>query len=342
MSKRYKKGVSVIICTYNGGTVIAETLRSLGNQKIHDSISWEIILVDNASTDHTSEMAERNWNEGNYEIPLKIIYQPIPGVTASRIKGIEAATYEYILTCDDDNRLSENYISTAFKIMEDNPGIGILGGRGVPEFECSPPEWFYQYQQYYACGDQYEREGDLSYTKGYVYGAGCVYRKSVWESLRECGFKIATPGRDKGKMVGSEDNLLGYIHVVAGYKIWYSKELVFNHFIKANKLTFRYLKKMNYGNGSASTILDPFVDYVRGQIHSSNRYKEVYRTIRYIISICKKCILGKFIKNYSDSCMLEFSYYLGRVNKLFDITFNYAQNYVWGLSICREVEKLKR
>ncbi len=335
------KGVSVIICSYNGEAVIGKTLDCLGNQKVPLSISWEVILVDNASTDRTSELARKVWNDGQYKTPLKIINQPIPGATASRTKGIEIASYEYILTCDDDNRLSENYIETAYGIMDADPEIGILGGKGIPEFEISPPHWFDQFEQYYACGNQCEHEGDLTNSKSYVYGAGSIYRKSVWESLRKCGFEFVLPGRaggDKGKMIGGEDKVLGLVHVIAGYKIWYSDQLIFSHYIKKNRLDFEYLNKMSIGNGRASALLDPFVDFAKNQISSGKRLKEIYQTMRHIISFTKQNILQRTKKNDVLSRKVLYSYYKGRLGELCSFKLDYFGNYTSGLNMCRNIE----
>src|SRR5690606_30759578 len=105
----YPKGISVIICTYNGAERIVPTLKALQSQILDPTIQVEVILVNNRSTDTTIEVAQTTW--GNFPIPLLIEFEAEAGVSRARRKGIEVAQYEYILFCDDDNHLFQDYLS---------------------------------------------------------------------------------------------------------------------------------------------------------------------------------------------------------------------------------------
>src|SRR6185437_11337360 len=101
-------GISVIICCYNSATRITPTLQHLFNQKGISLSSWEIIVVDNASTDNTCEKAIEIWESfGPGKPDFKVISEPTPGLSAARQKGINEALYDYVLFCDDDNWLDE-------------------------------------------------------------------------------------------------------------------------------------------------------------------------------------------------------------------------------------------
>jgi glycosyltransferase involved in cell wall biosynthesis len=64
----FMSGVSIIICAYNASKRIVPTLQHLQNQQFNKPISWEVIVVDNASDDNTSEIAVRY----GIKIPLPI------------------------------------------------------------------------------------------------------------------------------------------------------------------------------------------------------------------------------------------------------------------------------
>ena len=57
MSRSSSSGISCLICTYNGASRLAETLTCLARQVLPAGTPWEVILVDNASTDATAERA---------------------------------------------------------------------------------------------------------------------------------------------------------------------------------------------------------------------------------------------------------------------------------------------
>src|SRR6202035_5061082 len=87
-------GVSVIICCYNSVDRLPQTLKHLANQNVPDGLSLEILLVDNASTDHTAERALEIWNQllpGS--MILRVIQEPKPGQQFARISGAKAAKY---------------------------------------------------------------------------------------------------------------------------------------------------------------------------------------------------------------------------------------------------------
>src|SRR5579872_3446099 len=119
-------GVSVIICCYNSAARLPVTIQHVLAQKNTSAINWEVIIVDNASTDNTAHCAKRILN-GVEEIDYTITYEQESGLSYARKKGYGMAKYEYLIYCDDDNWLSENYLQLSYKTMSENPKIGILG-----------------------------------------------------------------------------------------------------------------------------------------------------------------------------------------------------------------------
>src|SRR5579863_8037322 len=129
-------GISVIICCFNSSTRITPTLLHLYNQKDIPLSSWEIIIVNNCSTDNTAEKAAQLWESFSSNKPrFSIVNESTPGLSAARQKGIAESYFDYVLFCDDDNWLDENYLRVALNIMQNNPLIGALGGTGIPVFE---------------------------------------------------------------------------------------------------------------------------------------------------------------------------------------------------------------
>ena len=67
MIKDYNKGVSIVLCTYNGKQRLETTLKHIATQKL--TVPCEIIFVDNASTDGTKAFADSWWQtHGNSNI----------------------------------------------------------------------------------------------------------------------------------------------------------------------------------------------------------------------------------------------------------------------------------
>lgn len=75
-----KYGISVAVCCYNSSGRVPGTLEYLAQQQVSKKIPWEIIVVDNASTDRTSKAARDSWPE-NAPCQLRIVKEPKRGLS---------------------------------------------------------------------------------------------------------------------------------------------------------------------------------------------------------------------------------------------------------------------
>ena len=173
-------GISIIVCCHNSASRLPHTIQHLVEQDVANHVKWEVILIDNDSTDGTATVAERLWKKYGQPTTLRVIEEKRSGLSFARQTGFVNAKYEYCLFCDDDNWLDKHYVTNVFQTMEKNEQIGVLGGVGEAVCEIGPPEWFRNNQCNYAVGPQSLLEGDITYTRGFVYGAGAVFRKSVF------------------------------------------------------------------------------------------------------------------------------------------------------------------
>ncbi|WP_159023050.1 glycosyltransferase family A protein [Formosa sp. L2A11] len=251
MNKVYTKGVSIVLCTYNGRQRLEATFKHLAAQQLN--VPCEIIFVDNASTDGTKEFADAWWqNNGISEISYLSFDQPIPGKSYAQNLGYEKANYNYLLVCDDDNWLCNTYVQTAFEVMEANPEIGALGGWCDAEFEGVKPSWFDEQAKYFAVAKQGSVSGDITLKKGCLYGAGMVLNKNHWLELKALGFEHLLSCRKGNNLSSGGDTEYSYALRLLGYKIWYDDRLYFKHYMTEGRMHLEYLsrlrKAMAYSN----------------------------------------------------------------------------------------------
>src|SRR5262245_11833929 len=110
------QGISVIVCCFNSSKRIRNALIALANQEFRSAIDWEILLVDNNSTDDTAAFSNNLWKTLSKDIQFRILFEPQTGLANARRRGVNEATYSTILFCDDDNWLAPDYLQTAFDI----------------------------------------------------------------------------------------------------------------------------------------------------------------------------------------------------------------------------------
>lgn len=239
-------GVSVIICCYNSSLRITETLRHLSLQRTVPALAWEIIVVDNASTDDTEEIARTYWDALKANIKLSVVKESRPGLSHAREKGIESSAYDIILFCDDDNWLFKDYIQTSFEIMQNHPHIGAAGGMGIAVTDGTLPDWFKEYKLY-ASYPQAEKPGELTGIYAALYGAGMIVRKGAIEYINSLGVGFILKDRTGNSLVSGGDYELCYLLKLTGYNLWYDERLKFHHYMPPQRLTREYLIKLING-----------------------------------------------------------------------------------------------
>lgn len=237
-------GVSVVVCCYNSVDRLPPTLAHVARQRVPQGVRWEVVVVDNASTDDTAATALDTWRQHGVDVPFKVVTQPTPGLTAAREKGLDVAAHDVVIFCDDDNWLAEDYLELAFTVMQSNPSVAVVGVRGTAALATEPPAWFDRFSRYYALGPQATASGDVTEAKGYVYGAGLVLRRAAWDEVRASGFRSQLTGRKGGSLASSEDRELCYALRLRGYRVWYEDALRFSHEIPERRLRWSYFLAM--------------------------------------------------------------------------------------------------
>ncbi len=130
--------VSVVISTYNRCSLLARALESLRHQESVD-VCYEVLVVDNNSTDETREITQRVIGEDPEK--FRYIFEPKQGVSYGRNAGIASAHAEIIAFTDDDVRVSSSWVSRIKAGFAAEPSADFLGGKVLPHWSGIPPAW---------------------------------------------------------------------------------------------------------------------------------------------------------------------------------------------------------
>ena len=255
--KEKPDGLSVVICCHNSASRLPRTLSHLLNQNLPDSCQWEVLVIDNASTDDTAEAARQYWPHAN-PISLRVVEETKVGLANARIRGIHEARYEIIVFVDDDNWLEASYLSIAYSIMSEHPDVGACGGLGSASFEELEPDWFGQFQSTYAVGPQGAKAGEVDISRGYLFGAGLTLRRSQLLCMLTNGFQFLNIGRSGKHLGAGDDTEICFALGLSGWKLWYDPAMRFEHFMPANRMSIAHLHQTHSGFGTSAPILDAY------------------------------------------------------------------------------------
>jgi glycosyltransferase involved in cell wall biosynthesis len=250
-------GISVIICVYNGSKRIVPTLQALATQHVAETVPCEIILVDNASTDGTTATALGEWDKLGAPYPLNVIQENRPGKANALVAGYNAARYEYMLLCDDDNWLQPDYFGIVIELFAREPEIGMLGGYGQALFEeGQKPDWFDKWESCYVCGKHHKKNGFMVKDDFSIWGAGSVLRKTFWDFLVSKGFRFIN-STGSGKAM-TEDAELSMAISFTAHRLYFDERLWFTHDLRGGRITWKNLIEQQSLNGKNSAILSTY------------------------------------------------------------------------------------
>ncbi|MCI5137250.1 MAG: glycosyltransferase family 2 protein, partial [Candidatus Electrothrix sp. AR1] len=108
--------ISVIIPTFNRAEFLEQAIDSVLDQSL---ACGEILIVDDGSTDATSEIVRRI--SGSAKVPISYLYQENKGASAARNKGIVEARYEFLCFLDSDDRWAPRKLELQLEAMEEQP-----------------------------------------------------------------------------------------------------------------------------------------------------------------------------------------------------------------------------
>jgi GT2 family glycosyltransferase len=248
------QGISIVLCTHNGEARLEPTLAHLKAQHLTGT-SWEVLLVDNASTDSTTKLARSCWGEG--PVPLRVTREAKLGLQRARERGLKEAKYDLIGFVDDDNWVAPDWVRVAYETLESDSFLGALGSICEPVFEEPEPAWFRRFHSSYAVLTeldllQFDRPPE------YLYGAGLCLRKKAWTQLLRGGFRSLSTDRVGSRLSGGGDNELTQAIRLAGWKIRVEPRLRLQHFMPGSRLRWEYLRRLQRGYAQSQALLDAY------------------------------------------------------------------------------------
>ncbi len=298
--------LSVVICTHNPRRDFLERTLDALRKQTSPLGEWELILIDNASSDPVKNRFDLSWHPCGRHVRENEL-----GFTAVRIRGMKEAKAGLILYVDDDNLLAPDYIEKGLRKGEKWPMIGCWGGQLLPEFESEPPEWTRQWWSYLAIRPL-ERDvwSNLQHQfESLPPTAGMFIRHPVWERYLETianDKRRSLLGTDGEKRIGGEDSDLAFSACDLGLGTARFVDLKLTHIIPPNRLTKEYLLKLVESISYSTTVLS----HLRGAATPMRRKP----LLDNVIEALRGCRLPKRTRQF------YFAEIRGRRNALRDMT----------------------
>jgi glucosyl-dolichyl phosphate glucuronosyltransferase len=249
--------ISVIICTYNRSQNLFECFDYLNKQTESDSIKWEIVLVDNNSTDDTKGVADQL--ECLYpSLNLRYLFEAEQGLSAARNRGIREAKGSFLIFIDDDIRVTPVWlktISSTFKKID----CDAVGGRIHVESPDALPKWITP-EMYGFLGHQDfgSKPHPMDGITEFPFGGNMAVNRRVIDLIGYFDVDMGRKGEGLKKeelYKGEETDFFNRL-AQAGGKFYYHPDALVYHKILPHQLQKRFFLILHYNAGKVDAIRD--------------------------------------------------------------------------------------
>ncbi len=242
---------SVAICTYNGETQLPRVLDRLLSQTQTESLTWEIIVIDNNSTDQTAKVVQAYQSQFSQLCPkIRYYFEPKQGIAFARRLAIKQSKSPLIGFLDDDNLPSPDWVYKAYLFGKMHPKAGAYGSQLDPLYEVAPPKNFNRIACFLAIVNRGESSFRYDLMQRWLFppGAGLVIRKKAWLScVPDSPFFRGVTGKSL-QHKGEDIEALSYLRK-ARWEIWHNPQMQVDHYIPQSRLQKIYLVKLLRGIG---------------------------------------------------------------------------------------------
>ena len=241
--------ISIIIPTVNRAVDLEKTLISLTKQTL-PKIFFEVIVVDNGSTDNTNDII--NIYKEKF-IHFNSLYDNTPGLHIGRHIGLLNSKAEILSFIDDDIEATPIWLQSILASFEDEKVV-LVGGKNLPKFETEPPKWLLKR---WDSGEQIKIIESLSVldlgnkthtiNPSFVFGCNFSIRKNI--VFQAGGFHPDGMPDELIRFRGDGETHISNYILEKGLKTIYNPKVSIYHKCSSNRMTQDYFNKRAFNQG---------------------------------------------------------------------------------------------
>lgn len=274
--------VSVVVCTRNRAASLCRLLDSFRDMDVPPDLAWEIVIVDNGSSDNTAEMVASVRDA----LPIRYSVEERAGVSNARNHAVSIARGRYLCWTDDDATVDKAWLTTYLKAFQAYPDAAVFGGRVSPVIEGPSPRWIIRYSSRWPISDLLARRDfgstpqPIDFRRGlFPFGVNFAVRAEEQRQHRYDPNLGVSPEQKRS----AEESQLMFDIVSAGACGWWLPDSEVHHHFPRHRQTFKYLFEHYAAIGESQAYLDATRHiHIMNQDGSDNRLSEMNSAILWV------------------------------------------------------------
>lgn len=222
--------ISVVVCTYNRAEMLGGALESLACQETDGKFSYEILVIDDGSTDGTEDVVKEIVRKTN-TVPVRYVHKQGGGLGDARNRGIAEARGKWIAFFDDDQLAKPNWLKELLALTS-KTGAHCVGGTVrlcLSEQKLSQLSLITRSMLGETVG---RKEPEKCVPKNYPGGGNVLIKSTVFDAVGQF---------DESMIRGGTDTEFFARVRMAGIEVWYTPRAVVHHLVPSYRLKDNYL-----------------------------------------------------------------------------------------------------
>jgi glucosyl-dolichyl phosphate glucuronosyltransferase len=271
--KAVQMDITVIVCTFNRCESLRVLLESVERSKVPNGTEWEVLVVDNNSTDHTRQVVEEFCSHEGGQ--FRYLFEARQGKSFALNSGIQEARGEILVFTDDDVTVEQDWLQNLTANLHSEEWAG-AAGRVLRTWNCPQPNWLSLEPRYEKMAwalvsfDLDQESGELPRNCPPV-GANMAFHREVF--LEVGGFRtdLGPKGNETGDSSVRKAGPLGNVEqkaprryddtefgrrlVQSGHRMRYEPLAVVYHPVQEERLTKKFFLYWWFGRGRDTNLI---------------------------------------------------------------------------------------
>jgi glycosyltransferase involved in cell wall biosynthesis len=246
-------GFSLVICTYNRADQLRDALRTALDQDTDGLFTYEVLVVDNNSTDHTRAVVESFLAQGHPN--LRYLSEPRQGKSFALNLALSELSGEHYTIVDDDFLLPRRWLLGIRDGLLRHPDAAFVSGKVLPLWSSPPPTWLTGNHWSAIAMADYGEEEFRATARHRICLLACTFDTAAVKAVGGYDTRLGVSG---GRIGGVEDlDILTRLWSV-GREGVYLPGVAFQHRVEPERITKRYHRRWHCGHGRSYAIMrDP-------------------------------------------------------------------------------------